>query len=44
MQSKFSAADDNGVPRIGASTVSHDNITLLGKDINNLAFSLIAPL
>jgi hypothetical protein len=32
------------VAGIGTSIVSDDDVAMLGKDINNLAFALVAPL
>jgi hypothetical protein len=32
------------VPGVGATAVSHNDIALLGKDIDNLAFAFVTPL
>jgi hypothetical protein len=44
MQSEFVTIYDNSMAGIGASIISNDDVAVLGKDINNLAFALIAPL
>ena len=37
-------AHDNGVAGVGAAAVSDNDIAVLGENVNNLAFALIAPL
>jgi hypothetical protein len=44
VQCKPAVTDNNRMAGIGPSTVSDDHITVLGKDVHNLALAFVAPL
>jgi hypothetical protein len=44
MQGESAVSYDNRMAGIGAAVVTDDDIAVLGQNINNLAFALIAPL
>jgi hypothetical protein len=44
MQRKPAVAHDDGVSCVCAAAVPYHDIAVLGKDIDNFAFALIAPL
>jgi hypothetical protein len=44
MQCKFRIADYNRMAGICSAAVTHHYVILIGKDINDLALALIAPL
>src|SRR3989338_8088947 len=44
MQNKFFAVKFDGMPRVIAALVADDDVAISREDINDLAFSLIAPL
>jgi hypothetical protein len=44
VQGKLAVTYDYGMAGIRTAVIPHDNIAVLGENINNLAFALIAPL
>ena len=44
VQHIFLLADENGVTSIVSSLGAHDDVRIVGEDINDLAFTFIAPL
>ncbi len=44
MQRKFAIIIDNGMPRVGASLKTYDDVCLLRKHIRDLSFALVTPI
>lgn len=44
MQDEFAAFLDDGMPCVVAALISHDNLGILGENVYDLTFTLIAPL
>ena len=44
VQDVFGSADDDRVASVGAALGSHDDVSLLGQEIDDLALTLVAPL